>query len=93
MSYTKIAHTMNELEEEQRAAREDFVKYCPHIDIIVEDTHFGNRRDITLRCSRCRENLVGYCIDGRSQSYLAYVRECVQKYPGNMRRSSKDDLH
>ncbi len=73
--------SMKELQEKQCKEREEFVNDCPHSDVKVEDCSEGFRkRSITLRCVRCRLNLVGYVIDG-DLSYLSYVRDCVNGYP------------
>ena len=79
--------TMDELKARQQQEITDFINKCPHNQIVVEDTKDGfHGRDITIRCSICRLNLVGYVVDG-TQSYLSYVRDCVKSYPGNCRET------
>ena len=75
---------IKELREKQEKEIDKFIEECPHLDVSIEDTSFGNRRDITIRCNRCRLNLAGYFVS-RNQSYMSYVRDCVAKYPGNIR--------
>lgn len=76
-----MVDSMKELEEKQHTEREVFVRNCPHTEVDIEDHGTGFRkRDITLRCKRCRLNLLTYCIDG-SWSYLSYVRDCVDGHP------------
>lgn len=71
------------LKEKHRSEIEEFIKDCPHTDVIVEDRTPGFRqREITLRCARCRLNLLGYSIDG-DWSYMSYVRDCVNGHPGS----------
>ena len=59
---------------------EEFVKACPHTDVVVEEGGFGGERTITLRCNRCQLNLLGFSV-GHSCSYLSYVRDCVNGHP------------
>lgn len=78
-----MSDDLESIQKRQRKELEKFVDDCPHTDIVVEDYSFGSRRDITLRCKRCRLNVAGYSIDGQ-HSYMAYVNEVVSKHPGNI---------
>ncbi len=74
---------LEEMDKRHREEMESFIIACPHNDVLVEDVTVGfRRRDITLRCSRCRLNLLTYCIDN-GLSYLSYVRDCVKGHPGS----------
>ena len=55
---------------------------------IRERQRTSSGRDITLRCGRCRLNLLTYIVDG-SMSYLSYVRDCVDGHPDS--RGDKQD--
>ena len=77
-------NTIKDLRETQQREIDKFIQDCPHLDITVEDESFGWERSITIRCKRCRLNLVGYIVN-KSQSYLSYVRDCIAKYPGNIK--------
>ena len=87
-----MENTMKELEIKQIEERREFVQLCPHTEVKVEDTSFGSRRSITIRCARCDLNLVGYLVDN-PQSYLSYVQECVKDYPGNIKNIPGSSYH
>ena len=78
--------TIEGLRKKHRCEEDQFIGACPHVDVLVEDISFAFRRSITIRCKRCRLNLLGYVVDG-SQSYLSYVRDCVNGYPGSNRKA------
>ena len=79
---------IKELKEKHYEELEKFIKVCPHTDVSVEDNVTGFRqRTITIRCNRCRLNLLGYSIDG-GQSYMSYVRDCVNGHPSSRKEAS-----
>ena len=74
------ANSMEGLREIQQEERDEFARTCLHSEILIEDSpDYGQGRTITLRCARCRLNLLGYIVTG-TRSYLSYVRECVKDY-------------
>lgn len=69
--------SIEELKKKHEEETAQFIEDCPHPEVLIEDTSVGSRqRNITIRCKRCRLNLLTYIIDG-SQSYVSYVRDCV----------------
>ena len=75
---------IKELETKHQIELDRFVENCPHLKVKVEDYRSGFERTITIRCERCNLNLAGYIVN-KSQSYMSYVRDCVSKYPGNVK--------
>lgn len=76
-----MTETLGKIKERQRGEIEYFIEHCPHTDILIEDSSSGFRqRDITIRCKRCRLNLLTYVVDN-GISYLSYVRDCVDGHP------------
>jgi hypothetical protein len=76
-----MSETYDEMKERHIRERNEFIANCHHTEILVEDNEPGyQQRQITLRCARCRLNLMTWNIEGE-HSYLSYVRDCVNGHP------------
>ena len=77
-------NTIEELRKRHDKETAQFVKDCYHTDVAVEDSTWGGERTITIRCKRCKLNLLSY-ITNKSQSFLSYVRDCANGHPDSIK--------